>query len=164
MTQTVEAPGGYRPEPKRALYGYMAGAGFAVVAIPLFLGLRFPNDTAFLPMIFAMGVGVAFFAGIFLFVPVYALLASVSQLRLWWAILTGYAFLVGPAAILGGSDDFWTHLVLLGRDSQGELSLDYGLMFLGAVGAAGGLLGWIVAYGFRLRPEPKPRDVSKVFD
>lgn len=119
------------PEPKRALYGYMAGAGFAIVVFSAFSGLSFPI------VVFA-GVCVAMICGILIVIPVYALLSRLEQIRPWWA------------SLLGASMMIWV--------------IDWGVPLSIGLGALGGLVGWVVAYGFRLRPDPPTKDTLAVFD
>jgi len=107
----------HHPERKRAFYGYTVSSGFTVVA---FMALSGP----FFPYVLITGIFIALVCGVFIVVPVYALLEHLGQLRPWWAALLG-------AALMSWS----TSLSMI------------------CFGALAGLVGWVVAYGFRLRPE-----------
>lgn len=78
----------------------------------------------FFPYVLITGIFIALVCGVFIVVPAYALLEHLGQLRPWWAALLGALLM-----------SWWPSLAMF------------------CFGAAAGLVGWVVAYGFRLRPE-----------
>lgn len=79
------------------------------------------------PLVLVFGFFTALVCGVFIVMPAYALLERFGQIRPWWAALLGAVLMI------------W--------------AMDGGPYFSVGLGAMAGLVGWVVAYGFRIRPE-----------
>ncbi len=131
---------------KRATLGYAAGAGLVVVTIALMTG----------PFGFALallaGAGIAAFCGILVVAPVTVLLIWLGQLRVWWAVLMAPVTLLAGSSILFPPDDLALTLTFREQGADGQIIADWRLIAMTAFAALAGLVGWLVAFGFRTRP------------
>ncbi len=137
---------------KRAVLGYSAGAGLVVVTIAVMTG---PYGFA---IAFLVGAAVATLCGIFILLPIVALLIWVGQLRIWWAILLAPVILLAGSSILFPPDDLALILMFRERGADGQLLPDWRLITMAALAALAALVGWLVAFGFRTRPESQERE------
>ncbi|WP_420349031.1 hypothetical protein [Pelagibius sp.] len=130
---------------QRALLGYAAGAGLAVLVIAVSVG---PVAGAFA---FLVGAGLAVACGIFVFLPIVLLLIWMGQLRIWWIVLLSPALLLAGGYILSPPGESWLNVVL--ARSDGGLTVNWQAAFAAAFAACCGLVGWVVGFGFRVRPQ-----------
>lgn len=133
---------------ERVVAGYAAGAACVILAVAVLMGTAFP-------LVLLVAPFYAVVLGLVVVLPAYLLLDRLGQLRPWWSALLGSlltvftAWLTIPAI---GQSDY--EFLIMRRDLQQQLELDWLLIGLVVFGAAGGVVGWLVAYGRRLKPLP----------
>jgi hypothetical protein len=130
----------------RVLAGYTAGAACVILVVAAAMGAAFPAVLLVAPFI-------AVVLGLVVVLPVYLLLDRLGQLRPWWSALLGCLLTVFTAwktiPAIGQAD--FAYLVMR-RNFHHQLEPDWLLIGLAMLGAAGGVIGWLVAYGRRLTP------------
>lgn len=137
---------------KRAALGYSAGSGLVVVTIAVMTG---PYGFA---LAFLVGAAVATLCGIFILLPIVALLIWIGQLRIWWAVLLAPVILLAGSSILFPPDDLALILTFRERGADGQFLPDWRLITMAALAAFAALVGWLVAFGFRTRPESQEEE------
>lgn len=130
---------------QRALLGYAAGAGLAVLVIAVMVG---PVAG---PFALLVGAGIAVVCGIFFFLPVALLLIWIGQLRIWWVVLLAPVLLLAGGYILSPPGESWLNVAVARGD--GGLTVNWQAAFAAAFAACCGLVGWVVGFGFRSRPQ-----------
>jgi hypothetical protein len=128
----------------------LVGAAFAVVAAAIPLG-------GASPIALLVGPIFAFILGLVVALPVYLFLERIGQLRPWWTAVLGSAlmFIVARQVFpISGKAEY--EYLFMRPGFGGELVPDWGVIGYASVGAVGGVIGWIAAFGFRMRPPSMP--------
>ncbi|MEO3430865.1 hypothetical protein AAFN88_18565 [Pelagibius sp. CAU 1746] len=132
----------------RAFLGYAVAAGIIILIVAAATGFAFGTVLRF-------GSVLAIVVGLVVVVPGCLVLLHFGQMRPWWAAKLGALALMLPSLVL--------LLQTIGR-RQAPLAMGRDVTYadlqelaiLGCIGAAAGLVGWVVAYGFRCAPKPPP--------
>lgn len=137
-------------QPRRVLRGYLVGAAFAVVAAAI--PLRGAS-----PVVLLVGPIFAFFLGLVVALPVYLVLERIDQVRPWWTAALGSALMfITARQVFPISGEAEYEYLFMRPGIDGELVPDWGVIGYASVGAIGGVIGWIAAFGLRMRPSSTP--------